>query len=518
MTSFSKLKSHFNLRRHILRNKISRSQKLQLGIFFATLFIYLLFTFKSDHTRIFLIEGHNFLFLTGDEPHYIFVVKNIVEEKSLFLEKTYVSIDWPFHDWHAKLGPSGHYFSQHGIGLPLLLVPFYFLGGVFGCMVFLNILGALVNVFIFKISERMIQNQLISAITCFVFGFASLLLPFSNQIFPEVATAFITLFITYGVLFKKYDPKNLLITGLFTGFLPFLKSSNLAILAVVFLFVLLRSIQQMRAKNFLFFFLPIFIWGNFLAYYQWYAFGNPLHTPVAFEIGNPFNGALGLLIDREYGLFVYAPELFLSIFGIHGFFKANKFHASYVLGLFLSLYFTFSCWLVWWGGFSYPARYLIPVLPLLSIPFSYALIEYAKKYWFKILFITTTSLGLIINVLITYYRGLGLSGNFVPYIKATMGVNLLLLPSFRTGLRPYDWGTIAIFLFAIFLILTYTWNIRIKQIWRWITSTISPFEEEPKEMVTKEKPTGKELTKLNIWTKKVIKYFKRAIKEKEKMF
>lgn len=110
-------------------------------------------------------------------------------------------------------------------------------------------------------------------------------------------------------------------------------------------------------------------WAN------WYRFGSPLTTGYAqwepekhFLSGNPLKGLYGYLFDIHKSIFLYFPLLFFSLFSFRSFMKGFTFEFSFVLSVFLVFYITNSCFINWRGDWCYGPRYLLFVLPLLSLP------------------------------------------------------------------------------------------------------------------------------------------------------
>jgi hypothetical protein len=108
----------------------------------------------------------------------------------------------------------------------------------------------------------------------------------------------------------------------------------------------------------------------YLGYYAT-VFGRP--TPLAVYGGvprdldaSPLVAALGLLLDRSFGLLPVAPVFVLAIAGAAGVAARLRTlwpHAlvgASILGPVLG-------WRMWWGGQCPPARFLVPLVPLLAL-------------------------------------------------------------------------------------------------------------------------------------------------------
>ncbi|HBL43439.1 MAG TPA: hypothetical protein DDZ90_08615 [Planctomycetaceae bacterium] len=115
--------------------------------------------------------------------------------------------------------------------------------------------------------------------------------------------------------------------------------------------------------------LTLVCWAN------WYRFGGPFTTGYAqweqerhFLSGNPLNGLYGYLFDSQKSIFLYFPLLLFSLFRFRSFLNKYTFEFSFVLIVFLVFYIINSCFINWRGDWCYGPRYLLFVLPLLSLP------------------------------------------------------------------------------------------------------------------------------------------------------
>jgi len=117
------------------------------------------------------------------------------------------------------------------------------------------------------------------------------------------------------------------------------------------------------------------------------------------------------MFDRYRGLLPYSPPLLLSLFGLRSLLKERSDIFILATGAFLAEYVGSSLFTHWWAGFSLPARYLISVLPLFSLPLSLTLKNNLGKLWFKIVASLTIILGLTLNLTLSWFRTAGLTVN-----------------------------------------------------------------------------------------------------------
>jgi hypothetical protein len=97
--------------------------------------------------------------------------------------------------------------------------------------------------------------------------------------------------------------------------------------------------------------------------------GTPFSTFQPFQLGNPYRGAVGLLLDPSHGLFWFAP---LMIVGAGGWLLRPENDVERWLGVtslmaFVSYFAVTAAWPDW-GGAGYGPRLLLPALPSLVIP------------------------------------------------------------------------------------------------------------------------------------------------------
>ena len=360
-------------------------------------------------------------YYTGDEPHYVVIIKSLVEGH-LYVEEVYRDprpewTTWPY-SWHAVKGPDGHFYSTHGIGLPLLAAPFYIIGGQLGLILFIPLVTSLVNLSQYFACRRITGDDYISFTTALVMGFATLICAYSNQLYPELLMALLLLVSLNLVL--KYGLTNSvqLAMGLLIGYGFLLKAAYAAIIVGFGLVLLIICIRR-RRPNFVLFLAGAAVWLAAFCYYNTIAFGSAFAVPLAsgesaypqILANNAIFAATGLIFDRYRGLLPYSPILLLAVFGLRSLVKERSEVFALATGAVLADYVGASLFTHWWAGWSLPARYLVSVLPLFSLPLSLALKNYLHKLWFKAGAFCTIYLGLYLNLTLSWSRAIGLNVN-----------------------------------------------------------------------------------------------------------
>jgi hypothetical protein len=179
--------------------------------------------------------------------------------------------------------------------------------------------------------------------------------------------------------------RQLLISAIYLGSLCLCKTVYLILVPVVF-FALskqarFRSEPATTERNsfvsqFLFFWLPLSIFVSILLGTNWYKFGSPLNTGyLQWEReAQPFTANLvpaltGFIASKQWSIFLHFPVLLFALIGWPAFFKKNKSQAILIAGLGAVLLLANSAFQNWRGEDCYGPRYLLPVLPLLGLPF-----------------------------------------------------------------------------------------------------------------------------------------------------
>ncbi len=320
--------------------------------------------------------------ISGDEPHYLLIAQSVLEDGDLDLANNYEPSRYRafypglLQTRHTVFGKSRREYSFHGVGVPLLVLPAFAVAGVSGAHFVLGIVTIVGVATLWRCIRELTSDTAAAAA-----GVASLVfqLPFLAQataIYPDgtaAAATSITL-LALVALETSVSPTftRLLGAGAALGLLPWMHL-RLALIAVILgiAIVLLLVRRQNRASR-----LIIFVTVPAISAIVFFAasmtmFGT-LDPTAAFRqrvsgslSGLPV-GAAGLLFDREYGLLVFAPAMFFGAIGWRELRRRVSVTAWSGLVVVIATLLT-SASFVWWGGTSAPARFLVPVLPVLSV-------------------------------------------------------------------------------------------------------------------------------------------------------
>ena len=182
---------------------------------------------------------------------------------------------------------------------------------------------------------------------------------------------------------RRKSNAQLFIAAIFFGALCLCKTVYTALLpALVIIWALSKTdsvspvTRERRDRPLLFFWLPACIFLCILAAANWSKFGSPLVTgytqwekeshPLQ---ANVLPALWGFLFSPHHSVFLHFPILFFALAGWPSFFRKHKPDAIAAAFLGITLLLVNSMYLNWRGESSYGPRYLLPILPILSLPF-----------------------------------------------------------------------------------------------------------------------------------------------------
>lgn len=361
-----------------------------------------------------IVPKHPF---TGDEPHYLIITKSILADGDINLRNNYQNKDYlDFYPGqlkpHTRPGRKGeeYQFSRHSPGLPILLVPFYYLGDKIGNVFFPEnpalkiqflvffvrlpfwILTSLLGWSLFLLAYDLTKKRHIALLAWLFFCFTSPVIFYSQLVYPEVLAALICLHLfRQGVFKKKLEAKHSILLGLGIAYLPWLNIKYAVLVLTLFILIVYNLFRPLnrKLKPIFSFLSPICISFVLYLFYLWTHYGSlsPI-SPYEYSSTNTnfqfpqfmhLNGlelircGIGYLFDQRFGLFPYSLVYILFFPGVIYLYKKNKKEAAPLLVL-LGLYWAFCSLSYYWGGYCPPGRTLFPVIWILAL---FAAVAYA---------------------------------------------------------------------------------------------------------------------------------------------
>jgi hypothetical protein len=311
----------------------------------------------------------------GDEPHYLMVAESLVRDGDLSLERDYADgrytlfHDAPLEPHYRVRGKDGAIYSLHAVGLSILILPAWALGGYAGVTVFMAFLAALVALEVREWVRALTGRDGLAEAAGYVAALSPPLVHYAGLVFTEVPAA---LLLSFG-LRRGRDAAlgggGAVAVGLAAAALPWLNVRYAPLAAVVLAHALWRN---PRARLALAALAPAVVSGaGLLVYHQaLYGFWDPRRVygrRPEFALSTLGEGLPGLLFDQEFGLLVYAPVLALALPGFVFLWRRDRRLATAAGVAVAAVVLTAGTWPMWRGGFNPPGRFLVPIAPLLAV-------------------------------------------------------------------------------------------------------------------------------------------------------
>lgn len=348
----------------------------------------------------------------GDEPHYLMVAESLLRDADVALDRDYAEGRYKaFYRSQPTLEPHylvrgrhGEIYSQHGLGLSLLVLPAYALGGYPGASIFMALLSALLAVEMRTLLRAWLSAGLADGVAWIV-ALCPPLVHFAGLVFTEVPAALAFAF----ALNRLRRPGDLtvwraLAVGAVLGFMPWL---NVRYLPFPLILLVYAAWARPRARVLAALALPLLASALAIGLYHFalYGFFDPrlvYGRRPGFAWGRLPGSLEALFFDQEFGLWVYAPVFALALPGfVFLWRRAGARELFAVAAPTLAVLITAATWRMWWGGFTPPARFLVPVAPALAVGVACAL---------------RRGIGARAALLIGWSLFLGLAGAWQPYL------------------------------------------------------------------------------------------------------
>jgi hypothetical protein len=344
--------------------------------------------------------------LSGDEPHYLLYARSIAVDRDIDLgadydEGGYRSFYPPDLPPHTKPGadPSSRY-STHGIGLPLLLVPWYGVAGSLAVAPFTVLMrftmALWLGAFAFILFEllRDIAGEKAARRGTLVTVLTGPLLFIAPHLFPDLPAMTLSAG-AYLILCRSRSPGGAFAAGLLVALLPWLGVKFIAMataLAVVGCLMLRRSTSRPAARAAAYL-APIAASALGHLTFTWVLYGRL--SPLALYHGGSatdtravgqseslmaylidYDGAIrtgiGLFLDQKHGLLLFAPHFLLAVAGFAWLWRRRRSVFWFLLPVFAAHWAAHAVSQEL-SGWSTPGRPLVGALWTLAIPMGVAL-------------------------------------------------------------------------------------------------------------------------------------------------
>jgi hypothetical protein len=297
----------------------------------------------------------------------------------------------------GSFGLGGNVFSKKGLAISLLAVPLYWIGmnlsqvGLVQITMLLNpIITALTGVIVFLYLRHLGYSSRVSLWVAFLFGLGTVAAVYTKVLSSEPVSAMALLLAVYFAL-RCHKEQSLIsssLAGLSLGLAVATTAANL-ITAPFLLLYLSRltphashitnskanNLQQHwreRGQPIALFLASLAVVCLLVGFYNDARFGNPLDSGRRFAKGETFSaplwlGLYGLLFSPYKSIFLYSPILLACLVSFPLFLKRHRLEGWLLALTVIAHLLLFATWYMWWGGFAWGPRFLVPLTPLLAL-------------------------------------------------------------------------------------------------------------------------------------------------------
>jgi hypothetical protein len=305
----------------------------------------------------------------------------------------------------GAFGPEGDVYSKKGPAPAFLATPLYLLLRAFahldislgllqGTLLWNGLVTALTAALVWLAAARLGYSDRVGALLSLLFGVATIAWPYANQFFGEPLSALGLFLVFYGLLSWRVTRQLRwsLAAGVGAGLAIATVTANALMVAIIVAYgaadeVMPRfgragqrgdapdaekgngqqAMSQLLAAGLLFI-MPVAAAGLFLFWYNFLRFGSPFETGYHFDAGEGFNapflqGLYGLLLSPYRGMFWFTPLFFASMASFIPFMRRHKHEGLLIAAVSVVFIGLYSKWWMWWGGFSWGPRFLVPLAP-----------------------------------------------------------------------------------------------------------------------------------------------------------
>ncbi|MBK9942076.1 MAG: hypothetical protein IPP13_10705 [Kouleothrix sp.] len=299
----------------------------------------------------------------------------------------------------------GYLFSKYGLGQPLAAAPLYAFGryllgaaigagpgafyvGRFVALLLPALATALTGGLLCVWATRLYRSVYTGVALALLFGIGTLAWPYSRFFFSEPLFTACLLLAALAI-----ETRRPLLAGLACGYAIFTRVGGLVLLPALLAYLWLSCAEaypaptgesrlagapgrRLSARQGLFVRQCLWLavglapFALMLAGYNWVRFRTPLERGYAGESfsGNLLEGLYGLLLSPGKSVFLYVPLLLALPWAIGPF--ARRFRpAAALIGLLVAITLVQSAlWWIWWAGWGWGPRFLVPLMPFLVLP------------------------------------------------------------------------------------------------------------------------------------------------------
>ncbi|MCS7222678.1 MAG: hypothetical protein RML36_08020 [Anaerolineae bacterium] len=299
----------------------------------------------------------------------------------------------------GAFGPEGDVYSKKGPAPAFLAVPLYLLawaipgvGLIQATLLYNALVTAITALLLWGWTRRLGYGHPVGMAVALTFGLGTLAWPYATHYFGEPTSALSLVGAGYALTRWRASqrPRDAFLAGLALAGMMATVTAHVLLIPVFILYALWTESPHLtikgrskgqrergrwrwpEARSAAAFLAPLVAIAIALAGYNWARFGDPLHTGYHFDAGEGWTtplwqGLWGLLFSPYRGLIWYTPLSLAAVLAWPSFWRVRRAEAGLIAGLTAVLVVLYSLWWMWWGGFAWGPRFLVPLCPFLAL-------------------------------------------------------------------------------------------------------------------------------------------------------
>jgi hypothetical protein len=320
----------------------------------------------------------------GDEPHYLVIVQSLLYDGDLKIENNHTRRDYAAYfsgdlkpDYLAR-GQNGEIYSVHAPGLPALVAPAFAIGGYQGVVVWLLLLAAAGVALTWKLAFDVTGRTGAAWYAAAGMALATPIAFHAFTVYPDGVGGILTLTGIWALIRVAKAPpgstggsvRAWCLHGSALALLPWVHTRLSLLAGVLGLLILLRLPRTREGLTTAVAFLavPVISAAGWFAHF-WVIYGTPnpeapygtfleAYASWAFVPG----GLAGVPFDQQFGILLYAPVFLMAAAGWLLLWRRHGRLALELLVLLVPYLLATTHIRMWWGGWSAPGRFSVPVL------------------------------------------------------------------------------------------------------------------------------------------------------------
>ncbi len=426
----------------------------------------------------------------GDGLANYLTAKSMIEDHDLVIfDKpfgvTQMRYHTPYETNRGTQGREGKYYSSYGMGMPILLIPFVFMGKIVSSFIsgmdseyimqffasFANpIAYSFIALLLFIIVKRLGYNDIISFLISIITIFCTINVIYSRTGFTEPALMLCLVLSAYFLLLHIRNSSwiYMFLSSMCFSYAFFIKKYYFiyVVCYLIYSFIYCRGKRKTDLlATVVAFAIPVILFIAAILFFNYIRFGGLLKTEYGTisevlhraSTGKRYiKGVYYYLFSSGKGYLFFNASLLLALFTIKDFMKKNKLFGTFILSVVLV---TLSFWVFKFSRgslFSWGTRYILITTPFMGI-FLAEFLHQAKDKFRRASIIVIAFLGFIVQLPCLFVN----SSRWLLFVKEKLAQQEFLI-NFVPDLSPIKgcWALFISMLHRIFLgeSLTYVYN------------------------------------------------------------